>query len=62
MKRTAVEDALAAWSTRTKTKARVSPRNFESWWTRRVMKAAVEVWRVQGRAKKKAVGQGADMP
>ena len=33
LKRTAVEDALAGSRTRKKSKARVSPRNFESWWT-----------------------------
>ena len=62
MKRTAVEDVLAGWRTQKKSKARVSPRNFEPWWTWRGMKAAVEVRRAQGRAQKKAVGQGADMP
>ena len=45
LKRTAVEDALAGWRTRKKSKARVSPRHFESWWTWRGMKAAVEVRR-----------------
>ena len=40
MKRTVVEDALAGWRTRKKSKARVSPRNFESWWTWSGMKAA----------------------
>ena len=51
MKRTAVEDALAGWGTRKKSKARVSPRNFESWRAWRGMKAAVEVRRAEGRAK-----------
>ena len=53
MKRTAVEDALGGWRTRKESKARVSPTNFESWWTWRGMKAAVGVRRAQGWAKKK---------
>ena len=55
MKRTAVKDALAGWMTRKKSNARVSPRNFESWWIWRGMKAAVEARRAQGRAKKKYI-------
>ena len=40
LKGTAVEDALAGWWTRKKSKARVFPRNVESWWTWRGVKAA----------------------